>query len=323
MKMKNNSQEMTKNTVLMPKCRGVVNNDAEETVQQTTYNPYENAVYLEKEDGVMVPYLNVSERIVWFHRYCESKEMRGSIKTDLCPQLTGKGSYPGLSMVTMKAVVTLSDSVGVLSEYTGYGSCMVTAEGYSGNDIEAAETRAIGRALRNAGFISPSGESDERVPVDGAKPQNIPTPNATNILDTLNAMTEEHAPNVLNVANTATTVPVDTTIANAFANQPSTSAVNQETAEKTEAVEALDAKLYRFLQVKYPFKPWVGTPVYELLEQPLLKDKLTWLTTEYSGKEEIKQWAAFLLQYVFGTTNAEKQIYLAARTRLREASLIK
>lgn len=99
--------------------------------------------------------------------------------------------------------------------------------------------------------------------------------------------------------------------------------MNQETAEKTEAVEALDAKLYRFLQVKYPFKPWVGTPVYELLEQPLLKDKLTWLTTEYSGKEEIKQWAAFLLQYVFGTTNAEKQIYLAARTRLRETGLIK
>lgn len=97
--MKNNNQEMTETTVLMPKCRGVVNNDAEETVQQTTYNPYENAVYLEKEDGVMVPYLNVSERIVWFHRYCENKEMRGSIKTDLCPQLTGKGSYPGLSMV--------------------------------------------------------------------------------------------------------------------------------------------------------------------------------------------------------------------------------
>lgn len=233
--MKNNSREMTNTTVLMPKCRGVVNNDTEETVQQEAYNPYENPVYLEKEDGVYVPYLTVGERLVWFHRYCESQEIKGSIKTEFCPQLTGKGSYPGMSMITMKAVITLMDSFGIQSEYTGYGSCVVNAEGYSGNDVENAETRAIGRALRNAGFVSPGGESDERVPVDGAKPQNIPLPNTIGILDTINAMTDSSATSTSDVANAATPVPADTATANAFAN----------TVQQTNQAKRLSKSFYR------------------------------------------------------------------------------
>lgn len=91
----------------------------------------------------------------------------------------------------MKATVMVGTSA-----YTGYGSRLVdSAEGYSGDDIESAETRAIGRALRNAGFGSPFDDSEDN-PVDGFKPQPIPQPMSMQMppmtpVEKLSAMTEE------------------------------------------------------------------------------------------------------------------------------------
>jgi len=141
--------EKEKNNGLFNSCRLVEN-----------YNPYDKAVWLDTEDGKK-PYLCVNERIEWYTRYCEEKGyVTVGIATEYVPELTKQG------MITMKATVMVGTSV-----YTGYGSRLVdSAEGYSGDDIESAETRAIGRALRNAGFGSPFDDSEDN-PVDGFKPQ--------------------------------------------------------------------------------------------------------------------------------------------------------
>lgn len=280
--------ENTEKFVLTPDCRGV------KEEYDSAYNPYDKVVYLDSDEGSLTPYLCVSDRLTWLHRYCENFGLHCSVHTEPCIELTRKG------MITMKAVITIGEDT-----YTGYGSRLVnTVEGYSGDDIEAAETRAIGRALRNAGFGSPfGGESDEKTPVDGAKPQNIPTPNVNSMEATavLNAITDDDEPEQISMQGV------------------------QETSEpvKPTQTESLDVQLAKALKKEYPFKPWPQTPVYQLLEQPELKNKLTWLVEQYAGKEEIKQWAAFVLKYVCPEGQTEKQIYLAARNILREEGLIK
>lgn len=274
--------------VLAPDCRGV------KEEYDSDYNPYDRVMYLESDEGSLTPYLCVSDRLTWLHRYCENFGLHCSVRTEPCVELTRKG------MITMRALVTIGEDT-----YTGYGSRLVnTVEGYSGDDIEAAETRAIGRALRNAGFGSPfGGESDEKTPVDGAKPQNIPTPNVNSMEATavLNAITDDDEPEQISMQGV------------------------QETSEpvKPTQTEPLDVQLAKALKKEYPFKPWPQTPVYLLLEHPELKNKLTWLVEQYSGKEEIKKWAAFVLKYVCPEGQTEKQIYLAARNILREEGLIK
>ena len=166
--------EKEKNNGLFNSCRLIEN-----------YNPYDKAVWLDTEDGKK-PYLCVNERIEWYTRYCEEKGyVTVGIATEYVPELTKQG------MITMKATVMVGTSA-----YTGYGSRLVdSAEGYSGDDIESAETRAIGRALRNAGFGSPFDDSEDN-PVDGFKPQPIPQPMSMQMppmtpVEKLSAMTEE------------------------------------------------------------------------------------------------------------------------------------
>lgn len=72
----------------------------------------------------------------------------------------------------------------------------------------------------------------------------------------------------------------------------------------------MDVQLAKALKKEYPFKPWPQTPVYQLLEQPELKNKLTWLVEQYAGKEEIKQWAAFVLKYVCPEGQTENDMSL-------------
>lgn len=288
--------------VLAPDCRGV------KEEYDSDYNPYDRVMYLESDEGSLTPYLCVSDRLTWLHRYCENFGLHCSVRTEPCVELTRKG------MITMRALVTIGEDT-----YTGYGSRLVnTVEGYSGDDIEAAETRAIGRALRNAGFGSPfGGESDEKTPVDGAKPQNIPTYN-TNPMDAtavLNAITDDTEPEQSAMQESQGTPEASATAFEQIR-------LNSEPDEPTKA-EPLDVQLAKALKKEYPFKPWPQTPVYLLLEHPELKNKLTWLVEQYSGKEEIKKWAAFVLKYVCPEGQTEKQIYLAARNILREEGLIK
>ena len=209
--------EKEKNNGLFNSCRLVEN-----------YNPYDKAVWLDTEDGKK-PYLCVNERIEWYTRYCEEKGyVTVGIATEYVPELTKQG------MITMKATVMVGTSA-----YTGYGSRLVdSAEGYSGDDIESAETRAIGRALRNAGFGSPFDDSEDN-PVDGFKPQPIPQPMSMQMppmtpVEKLSAMTEE----------------VD---------KPSDAKK-----AKTAGVK-IEQQVAEILVQPYPFTPFPKLPFYELL----------------------------------------------------------
>lgn len=280
-----------KNIAFFPDCR-----------LTEAYNPYNAVVHLHEDNGTLKPYLCVNERIVWFHRYCEDAKIHGSITTEFVPELTRAG------MITMKATVSLGEGGEV---FTGYGSRLVnSAEGYSGDDIEGAETRAIGRALRNAGFGSPFYEGDEGTPVDGAMPQNIPSTYNMSAADVLDAVTDD--------------IPMEATNP-APATQATATAATETTTTKKQKKNnlSLDAKLAGALKMNYPFKPWPQIPVYELLDNPQLKEHLTWLANQYNGKEEIKNWATFVLKYVFFENETDKQIYIAARKILRDEGLIK
>jgi hypothetical protein len=267
--------EKEKNNGLFNSCRLVEN-----------YNPYDKAVWLDTEDGKK-PYLCVNERIEWYTRYCEEKGyVTVGIATEYVPELTKQG------MITMKATVMVGTSA-----YTGYGSRLVdSAEGYSGDDIESAETRAIGRALRNAGFGSPFDDSEDN-PVDGFKPQPIPQPMSMQMppmtpVEKISAMTEE----------------ID---------KPSDAKK-----AKTAGVK-IEQQVAEMLEKPYPFKPWPKLPLYELLEQPDLNKNLTWIANEYKGNPEIAEWAKTCLKYIYAADDTDKAIYLAARKILRDNKLIK
>lgn len=274
--------EKEKNSGLLNDCRTV-----------DGYNPYEKAVWLDCDDG-QKPYLCVNERIEWYTRYCESFGLCAGITTEFVPELTKQG------MITMKTTIILGNDT-----YTGYGSKLVdAAEGYSGDDIECAETRAVGRALRNAGFGSPFDDNEDN-PVDGFKPQPVPQ-----------------------------TMPVSMTPEQVFAqvteetsepeNKKSTSTVSK-SAPTTKPSDEMktDRQLAEALKKPYPFKPWPKLPLYELLEQPDLKKNLTWIANEYKGNAEVSNWAKGCLKYIYATNDTDKAVYLAARKILKDNKFIK
>lgn len=271
------------------------------------YDPYRRAIMLDsdvinEETGEVeqVPYLKVCDRLEWFHKFCEVNNVpvRGVVTAPV-PELTAKG------LITLKATVTIGDEV-----YTGIGTAMVDAnEGLSGSDVENAETRAIGRALRNAGFASPADGNDEETPVDGAPPQSVQSRplvvaplTSGEIIDSL--LEEENTEPIAQGAAPVENIP-------APAKKPGR--------PKKVAVEE---QLAEALKQTYPFNPWKGRAVYELLDQPKLKDNLTWIINNYS-KEEVVSWAKMLAGYLFSTVEAERKTYLDAREILRNEGLIK
>lgn len=274
------------------------------------YNPYEKAIMLTANDGTQKPYLCVNERISWYTKYCEEKRYATvGIATEFVPELTRQG------MITMKATVLVGSST-----FTGYGSRIVDSiEGYSGDDIEMAETRAIGRALRNAGFGSPFDDGEDN-PVDGfpaQPPQSMRTSYAP--------MTAEQV--IANGVDDTPELPAQVVQPVQPANKPAkaqTQTQTTQTAQTTASANlSADAQLAEMLCKPYPFRPWKDRPVYELLEMPDLKKNLEWISTSYSGSTDIRDWATQLLKYIYPADNTDKEIYLAARKLLIDKKLIK
>lgn len=267
------------------------------------YNPYERAILLETETGEKKPYLCVNERIAWYTRYCEESPNVSDfgIITEVVPELTRQG------MITMKATVKIGGCV-----YTGYGSKLVDGnEGYSGDDIESAETRAIGRALRNAGFVSPYDDGED-TPDSGFPPQRIP--------DTYAPLSEEQ----IIVGSGSETVGESS----CEKMQETINTKNANAGQKTTSVSeniAIDKQIADMLSKPYPFRfrLWKDRPVYELLDSPELKKNLEWISKSYSGSTNIRDWATMLLKYVYPVDEADKQAYLAARKILIEKGLIR
>lgn len=277
------------------------------------YNPYDKAIMLTANDGTQKPYLCVNERISWYTKYCEDKGyVTVGIATEFVPELTRQG------MITMKATVLVGTSA-----FTGYGSRIVDSiEGYSGDDIEMAETRAIGRALRNAGFGSPFDDGEDN-PVDGfpaQPPQNMRTSYAPMTAEQLIANGVDDTPEL----PAQVIQPVQSVQP---ANKPAkaqTQTQTTQTAQTTASANlSADAQLAEMLCKPYPFRPWKDRPVYELLEIPDLKKNLEWISTSYSGSTDIRDWATQLLKYIYPADNTDKEIYLAARKLLIDKKLIK
>ena len=269
------------------------------------YNPYEKSIMLETETGEQKPYLCVNERIAWFTKYCEEyfNDSDASIITEVVPELTRQG------MITMKATVKIAGSI-----YTGYGSKLVDrAEGYSGDDIESAETRAVGRALRNAGFVSPYDDGED-TPDSGFPPQQIPTPNsyAPMSAEQIIANVIEEEPNPVETSNETPTMQETQ---NAQGIQPSQ--------QKQSKDVSIEGQIANALSKPYPFRPWKDRPVYELLDLPELRKNLEWISTAYSGSTGIRDWATQLLKYIYPADDTDKQVYLAARKILIDKGLIK
>lgn len=284
---------MSKKEAIKPECRIVEG-----------YNPYEKAIMLTANDGTQKSYLCVNERISWYTKYCEEKGyVTVGIATEFVPELTRQG------MITMKATVLVGSSV-----FTGYGSRIVDSiEGYSGDDIEMAETRAIGRALRNAGFGSPFDDGEDN-PVDG-----FPTQPPQSMRTSYAPMTAEQV-----IANGVDDTPELPVQAIQPANQPVEAQKTKKPAQSTASANlSADAQLAEMLCKPYPFRPWKDRPVYELLEMPDLKKNLEWISTSYSGSTDIRDWATQLLKYIYPADNTDKEIYLAARKLLIDKKLIK
>lgn len=269
------------------------------------YNPYEKSIMLETETGEQKPYLCVNERIAWFTKYCEEyfNDSDASIITEVVPELTRQG------MITMKATVKIAGSI-----YTGYGSKLVDrAEGYSGDDIESAETRAVGRALRNAGFVSPYDDGED-TPDSGFPPQQIPTPNSYAPMSAeqiiANVIEEEPKP-----VETSNETPTTQETQDAQGIQPSQ--------QKQSKDVSIEGQIANALSKPYPFRPWKDRPVYELLDLPELRKNLEWISTSYSGITSIRDWATQLLKYIYPADDTDKQVYLAARKILIGKGLIK
>lgn len=273
-----------------------------------SFNPYQRAIMLDTDDAEVgkKPYLPVAERLIWFHKYCEDRNINlRSITTDVVENLTK--NY----LLTMRATVVIDTEA-----YTGYGSIIIDKiEGLSGDDIEIAETRAIGRALRNAGFGSPYDESDEKTPVDGAPPQKVTFEGAPLSSEAIiNELLSEDEENT-----TVEQVKQEKQIELPLQPESESTIPN----DASPADMSVEAQLIKALKVEYPFKPWPKRPTYELLELPELKKQLTWLANDYKGNASIKSWAVFVLRYVFSNNEAEKKVYLKVRESLRAEKLIK
>lgn len=271
------------------------------------YNPYEKSIMLETETGEQKPYLCVNERIAWFTKYCEEyfNDNDAGIITEVVPELTKQG------MITMKATVKIAGSI-----YTGYGSKLVDrAEGYSGDDIESAETRAVGRALRNAGFVSPYDDGED-TPDNGFPPQQILTPDSYAPMSA-----EQIIANVIDeepkTAETSKEVPTASSD-----KAPATQETQPSQAKQSKDV-SIEGQIANALSKPYPFRPWKDRPVYELLDLPELRKNLEWISTSYSGSTSIRDWATQLLKYIYPADDTDKQVYLAARKILIDKGLIK
>jgi uncharacterized protein YjbI with pentapeptide repeats len=90
-------------------------------------------------------------------------------------------------------------------------------------------------------------------------------------------------------------------------------------------VKVNSAGLAELLKRSYPGRPWRGRPVYELLDQPELKDNLTEIIYDYNYRGDFcgeDYFARMLISYLFSQTIADEKVYLGAKEILRSEGLI-
>ena len=241
-------------------------------------NPLDFAIKIEDSEGKEVPYLRVSDRIMWFHRYCEENKIVAKVDSEIVPECSGQ------NQITLKATIQMGENV-----YFGYGSSLFTGEGLQGSEIESAETRALGRALRNAGFITPYDLTEEKTPVD------------TGASFTNQNIQPDKPDKAKPIAPSAPPKPKKEGEGKTPQNQVET--------------------LVKALKQKYPYKPFPNVPVYQLLEQPQLKTGLEFIKNSNVKNENLKKWASFLLESLYNSEN--RDIYIEARILLGEEGLLK
>lgn len=127
----------------------------DESVNQPTLTEYQERTVDGQETGRSFLYLKTEDRIKWFRRYCASHDILGCIDTEIVrerkPEPSGGYSEAFKCRVYMNGELVA----------TGHGSEKSVDLDPKIRLIETAETYAVGRALKHAGFILDSEPSDK------------------------------------------------------------------------------------------------------------------------------------------------------------------